>query len=65
MYPSFVFNPRRRYDPSTRPPRSLRNMSSSNSGTTPRGRRSFRAGSHSWDVLPLRQRTAKSITAQS
>ena len=55
MYPSFVFNPRRRYDPSRRGDRSSRRGDS-----TPRtpggGPNEFAAGVHSFDVIPPQQR---------
>lgn len=53
MYPSFVFNPRRRYDPSRR------------GDSTPRtpggGSNELAAGVHSFDIIPP-QRGAPSLS---
>ena len=52
-----------RYDPSTKGLHYERSISTT-SNASPGGGRSFRVGSHSWDLVPM-QRSRKSLTASS
>jgi len=59
MYPSFIFNPRRRYDASRRGDKSFSSALTDPSRGHSRSR--FMAGAHSFDVIPPQR--ARSVKA--